>query len=564
MASKARRAGSLATILNANTAAASNTLVIDSGGDISLSGSLTVSSGVVGYITNTDLQATFAQNTAITSLNADYLQVANADVLYVTKSTALTSNNALINLINDRYQVANASVKFVTKSIQLTSNNSLVNLINDRIQAANVSTTLGTYWPSANVIAYTDSVVTGSTKSVNSSIYIASGGENRVAIPYTNTNHMLVYLNGIQLVEGSDYEAANNAHIGNITPVLAEGDVLLVEEFKNHSSNTTNRSSGGGGGGFSLQGSVSGYGTGGYCTPFSSLNIIQKYPFVSEGAASDVGDLTVSRYRSNGFSSATDGYSVAGTDPSYSIMNKFPFATDTNATCIGNYCAAKHQYGPQNSSTHGYVSGGAIEGFGGGSTDYINEIDKWPFSSETTVTDVGDLTCTRSFVAGVSSSTHGYAVGGSVNPPPFDGVNIIDKFPFASDANATDVGDLTNPGGYWTGVSSSTKGYAVGPVNGAKINAWPFASDVNATCVGTSLTNPAVSSTSYGVGYNRTGGGTQSTTKGYMHGGDCLAPNFAGTRTDIIQAWPFASEGNATCVGNLTVCVALISGGIQT
>jgi len=126
MATKARRGGSLATILNANTSAASNTVVIDSGGDISLSGSLTVTSGVIGYATNTTLQATFAQNTAIVNVANDRLQVANAAAAYVTKSTALTSNNALVNLINDRYQVANADVKFVTKSVQLTSNNSLV------------------------------------------------------------------------------------------------------------------------------------------------------------------------------------------------------------------------------------------------------------------------------------------------------------------------------------------------------------------------------------------------------------------------------------------------------
>lgn len=37
-----------------------------------------------------------------------YLQVANANVTFVTKSVALSSNNALLSLINDRMQVANA------------------------------------------------------------------------------------------------------------------------------------------------------------------------------------------------------------------------------------------------------------------------------------------------------------------------------------------------------------------------------------------------------------------------------------------------------------------------
>ena len=43
--------------------------------------------------------------------------------------------------------------------------------------------------------------------------------------------------------------------------------------------------------------------------------------------------------------------------------------------------------------------------------------------------------------SGVSSTTHGYSSGGwgSSNSAQ----NIIDKFTFSSDANATDVGDLT-------------------------------------------------------------------------------------------------------------------------
>ena len=41
--------------------------------------------------------------------------------------------------------------------------------------------------------------------------------------------------------------------------------------------------------------------------------------------------------------------------------------------------------------------------------------------------------------------------------------NIIDRFPFASDANATDVGDLTvSRGDAPGGQSSTTHGYATG------------------------------------------------------------------------------------------------------
>jgi hypothetical protein len=42
--------------------------------------------------------------------------------------------------------------------------------------------------------------------------------------------------------------------------------------------------------------------------------------------------------------------------------------------------------------------------------------------------------------AGQSSTDNGYSSGGATAPA---NVNTIDKFPFSSDANATDVGDLT-------------------------------------------------------------------------------------------------------------------------
>jgi len=68
-------------------------------------------------------------------------------------------------------------------------------------------------------------------------------------------------------------------------------------------------------------------------------------------------------------------------------------------------------------------------------------IDKFPFSSDSNATDVGDLTGGRSDVAGQSSTTSGYSSGGQ-SPQPTDH-NNIEKYSFSSDGNATDVGDLT-------------------------------------------------------------------------------------------------------------------------
>lgn len=568
MATKARRAGSLAGILNANTSSGSNTVVIDSGGDISLSGSLTVSGTVTGYATNTYLQSTFAQNTYVSGLGNDRLQVANAEALYVTKATALTSNNALINLINDRYQVANADATFLTKSVALTTNTALLGLINDRIQAANVSSTLGLYWPSANVITYTDSAVSGSTKTVNTSIYVASGGENKIAIPYTNTNFLLVYLNGVLLTEDTDYVAANNVHIGGIDPVLSQGDVLVVEEYKNHNANTVNRSAGGGGGGgFSLQGSTYGYKAGG--GP-ASATVIDRFPFASEGTATCVGDLVPSTppdwygVRSGAsHSSLTDAYMSRYYDGlnTYNRVQKYPFSSESG-TIVGCHPTGYKWTVPQNSSTYAYTTGGSIEPpVSPYFSNSVNHINKFPFSAETTTSDVGDLTQARGCGAGASSTTYGYTAGGECYRPgnPSIAFNIIDKYPFASDTNATDVGDLNTAGKAAQGISGPAAGYAVGLMPDANnILKWPFASDTNSTDIGNLVASGATPA--YGVGQSCTGTPTQSTTKGYLQSGFDYTPTYSPFVTTIIQAWPFASDTNATCVGDVTVATSQAHG----
>ena len=81
---------------------------------------------------------------------------------------------------------------------------------------------------------------------------------------------------------------------------------------------------------------------------------------------------------------------------------------------------------------HGYASGG--------NPGLSNVIDKFSFTTDGDATDVGDLCRGRQSLTGQSSTTHGYSSGGVHHRHVSD---IIDKFPFASDDNATDVGDLT-------------------------------------------------------------------------------------------------------------------------
>ena len=60
---------------------------------------------------------------------------------------------------------------------------------------------------------------------------------------------------------------------------------------------------------------------------------------------------------------------------------------------------------------------------------------------------MGDLTVIRRNSSAQSSTTHGYTTGGGTPAK----VNTIDKFPFASDTNASDVGDLITVNDFMAG-----------------------------------------------------------------------------------------------------------------
>jgi hypothetical protein len=235
---------------------------------------------------------------------------------------------------------------------------------------------------------------------------------------------------------------------------------------------------------------VSGYNSGGegsFSPPPATKNTIDKFSFSIGAASTDVGDLTVVRFGSAGQSSGVSGYTSGGTPgvPTASnIIDKFPFASDANATDVGDLTVARYGVAGQSSTVSGYSSGGITTP---GSRS--NTIDKFPFASNANATDVGDITVVRNDVAGQSSTVSGYTSGGYA--PPFS--NVVDKFPFASNANATDVGDLTVARRGVAGHSSTVSGYTSGGQNASPvfpnfyvntIDKFPFATNANATDVG--------------------------------------------------------------------------------
>ena len=233
---------------------------------------------------------------------------------------------------------------------------------------------------------------------------------------------------------------------------------------------------------------------------------IEKFPFSSDDDATDVGDLTLARSRPCGQSDVVNGFGYAtggATNLGITKIDKFPFSSNSNSTYIGDTTQGRYASTGQSDTVNGfgYTSGGQIS-----STTYYNIIDKFSFTSNGNATDVGDLGRTLSSLAGQSSSTHGYTSGGrerfpNPTPSPMKNYSTIYKFPFVSGGNVSFVGDLTQDRAYGAGQSSTTHGYTSGAAaNGQQspsdpqppyavywrntIDKFPFASDDNATDVG--------------------------------------------------------------------------------
>ena len=195
-------------------------------------------------------------------------------------------------------------------------------------------------------------------------------------------------------------------------------------------------------------------------------NTIQRFALASTSGdtGTDVGDLSKYMRYCSGWS-GSDGYgylangshTYAPTMPApgyWEKIERFPFAATASSTEVGDTLDLYYQqFGNLQSTTHAYSAGG-VKGSVPTSPSR-NGIEKFPFAASTTQTDVGDLATypghspttgkgnSGSSVQGSSSTTHGYVHGGHGSPTPANVYNTIQKFSTSSDANATDVGDLT-------------------------------------------------------------------------------------------------------------------------
>ena len=275
-----------------------------------------------------------------------------------------------------------------------------------------------------------------------------------------------------------------------------------------------------------------GYGSSyGFLIGGNPRNDCERFPFASDSASVDLNaTLTSTRlHASGGNFSTTHGWACGGSGSS-NIMDRYAFVSTANCTDWGDLSQGRSAVASASSETYGYSMGGEAPGYG------QNTIDKFSLSSSGNATDVGDLTDgAYNYPAGHQSSTHGYtSVATRMSPHTYS--YEIDKFAFASDGNATFVGNQTVARYGGTGTSSQTYGYNCGgniPSTINVIDRFSFVSDGN----GTDWADLSA--------VNYSSGGSQSTTHGYSLGG--------GTDSTRMDKFPYASATNATDIANLAV-----------
>jgi len=183
---------------------------------------------------------------------------------------------------------------------------------------------------------------------------------------------------------------------------------------------------------------------------------------------------------------------------------------------------------------YGYVFGG----YSGGTR--FDNITRYSFASDANASDGGNLSEGKNSICGTASSTYGYGSGGQAAPAKR---NTIERFPFANfSANVTDVGDLDNiyNAGCSNGFSDGSYGYnAGGSYPGDRANQilkYQLVASANSTDRGDlTVRRSSISN-------------TQSLTHGYSAGGTSAS----GVALNHIDKWAFANSINATDVGDTT------------
>jgi hypothetical protein len=203
--------------------------------------------------------------------------------------------------------------------------------------------------------------------------------------------------------------------------------------------------------------------------------------------------------------------------------------------------ATNHGDLPGASGGHAASHGTATHGYVSGGQPTTNSVQKYAFASANTRVDAGfDLSGNRMMAAGSNTSTHGFVAAGGQASEVL--VNIIDKFAFASSNNAIDVGDVEQQRCRIAGHSSSTDGYFSGGSGPGGVA--PMYTNIEKYSFASAGNSTKVGDITLGRAPD--GGGASSSTHGYITGGY----NGVGS-SPRIDKFLFSNESTTANVGNL-------------
>jgi hypothetical protein len=328
--------------------------------------------------------------------------------------------------------------------------------------ATNPSGGVGTIW--VNTTSGETYCCTDATAGANVWTNVGAGSGNIQPWLFQGTNY------GYHFGAGPDY-SPNNGSLQKIS-FASDGNSTNV------ANNTQGRDTWSG-----CSSETYGYCCGGY-NAGTLYNIIDKFAFLSDTSFSDVGDLIATNRTLGSSNNATYGYCHGGYPAHQNVIQRFQMVATANATDVGDLTVARSFCGGNSDvgNDYGYATGGYHTGqannYGG------NQIDRYAMASSGNAVDVGDMHTERASHASHSTETYGYQAGGG-EP---SATNAIRKFAFGSSVTSTDVADLTVARFDTTGMSSTTYGYSAGGIWPDSLNTtidkYSFAADANATDVG--------------------------------------------------------------------------------
>jgi hypothetical protein len=217
---------------------------------------------------------------------------------------------------------------------------------------------------------------------------------------------------------------------------------------------------------------------------------IEKFQLVATADGVDIGDLTQACSEAVSCSTGSYAYVLGGMLPNdgagITTIQSLAYASEAKADTTADLAGVSGYYtratGGQN-TTHGFKLGGAIGGPASGTT----VIEIWQMATTNNSADHGDLTGNIREACGTSSLTHAYTAGGSTQTAAAK-IDRIEKVQMASSANSTDIANMLVSKVGWSASSSTTHGYTHGHLTSSAgstdINKFSHVSDANATDVG--------------------------------------------------------------------------------